>query len=81
MARKTTINRNENNQSTRATSPAAKTKHAFRGSGAERPSPTQQQIEERAREIWRASGCVPGRDEENWHEAETQLKKELSKHS
>jgi hypothetical protein len=38
---------------------------------------THQQIEERAREIWRQKGCPVGQDEKNWHEAETQLKMEL----
>lgn len=34
-------------------------------------------IAERAKAIWLASGCVPGRDEQNWHEAEAQLRAEL----
>jgi hypothetical protein len=38
---------------------------------------THQQIEQRAREIWRQKGCPSGQDEKNWHEAETQLKREL----
>jgi hypothetical protein len=38
---------------------------------------THQQIEERAREIWRQKGCPVGQDEKNWHEAEAQLKMEL----
>jgi len=35
------------------------------------------QVSERARAIWLKSGCVPGRDDANWREAEAQLKAEL----
>lgn len=47
-----------------------------------RASPTairlsHEQIAERAKAIWLASGCIPGRDEQNWHEAEAQLRAEL----
>ena len=38
---------------------------------------TYEQVAERARAIWLASGCTPGRDEQNWQEAEIQLKTEL----
>ncbi len=38
---------------------------------------THTQISERARIIWEKSGRKPGRDEQNWMEAERQLKKEL----
>lgn len=38
---------------------------------------THEQIAERARALWLASGCLPGRDEQNWLEAEAQLKAEL----
>jgi len=38
---------------------------------------TREQIEERARALWLESGCLPGRDDANWHEAEAQLKAEL----
>jgi len=38
---------------------------------------THEQIAERAKAIWRERGCVPGFDEQNWCEAETQLKEEL----
>ena len=40
---------------------------------------TRDQIEERARALWLESGCLPGRDDANWHEAEAQLKAELGK--
>jgi hypothetical protein len=38
---------------------------------------SHEQIAERAKAIWLASGCVPGRDEQNWREAEAQLRAEL----
>ena len=38
---------------------------------------THDLIAERARTIWLERGCSAGRDEENWREAETQLKTEL----
>jgi hypothetical protein len=38
---------------------------------------THDLIAERARTIWREQGCSTGRDEENWREAEAQLKTEL----
>lgn len=37
---------------------------------------TRDQISQRAREIWIKNGCKPGQDEQNWHEAERQLKAE-----
>jgi len=39
--------------------------------------PTREQIAERAQAIWKAGGCKPGRDEQNWVEAERQLKAEM----
>jgi hypothetical protein len=38
---------------------------------------TQERVAERARTLWLASGCMAGRDEQNWREAEAQLKTEL----
>jgi hypothetical protein len=38
---------------------------------------THDLIAERARTIWRERGCSADRDEENWREAEAQLKTEL----
>ncbi|MCL5280952.1 MAG: DUF2934 domain-containing protein [Planctomycetes bacterium] len=38
---------------------------------------TYEQIAERAKALWRASGCLSGRDVQNWLEAEAQLKAEL----
>ncbi len=41
-------------------------------------SPTYEQIAKRAQEIWMKKGCLPGQDEQNWLEAERQLKAELA---
>jgi hypothetical protein len=38
---------------------------------------TYEQIAERAKLIWQNRGCISGEDERNWHEAESQLRKEL----
>ncbi len=38
---------------------------------------THEQIAERAKSLWLASGCLPGRDQQNWLEAEAQLQAEL----
>ena len=38
---------------------------------------TYEQISERAKLIWQNRGCIPGEDERNWNEAESQLKVEL----
>jgi len=47
--------------------------------GLRQAAPTHDQISARAKEIWQASGCKPGRDKENWVEAEAQLRKEMCK--
>ncbi len=36
--------------------------------------PTHDQIAARAKAIWQAKGCPAGKDEENWREAEEQLR-------
>ena len=41
--------------------------------------PTREQIARRAHEIWVKNGCKHGQDEQNWLEAERQLKAELSR--
>jgi len=38
---------------------------------------THQQVAERAKAIWQSKGCPAGQDEQNWREAEAQLKAEL----
>jgi hypothetical protein len=42
-------------------------------------APTYEQIAQRAREIWTKKGCLPGQDEQNWLEAERQLKAEMAR--
>jgi hypothetical protein len=42
-------------------------------------TPTYEQIAQRAQEIWTKKGCLPGQDEQNWLEAERQLKAELAR--
>ena len=44
-------------------------------SAQDRRGPDRQQISQRAREIWEANGCPTGQDEENWLEAEKQLRR------
>jgi hypothetical protein len=38
---------------------------------------THEQIAQRAEHLWRQGGCLSGRDEQNWQEAEAQLRAEL----
>lgn len=38
---------------------------------------THEQIAQRAEVIWQQKGCPPDQDEQNWNEAEAQLKSEL----
>jgi hypothetical protein len=42
------------------------------------PMPTREQISKRAHEIWIKHGCKHGQDEQNWLEAEAQLKAEMA---
>jgi hypothetical protein len=57
----------------------------LRPAGAQAPAATKtvkitrEQIAQRAHEIWVKNGCKHGQDEQNWLEAERQLKAELSK--
>jgi hypothetical protein len=39
-----------------------------------------EQVAERAKAIWKQRGCPSGQDEQNWFEAEKQLKMELGVH-
>jgi len=40
------------------------------------PEPTEQEIRERARQIWERHGKPDGRDDEFWHIAEQELRNE-----
>jgi hypothetical protein len=59
---------------------------AKRGEVVERPGtrragqpagPTHEQIALRAQEIWNRHGCPPGEDQDNWFEAEAELRREM----
>ncbi len=43
------------------------------------PAPTHEQISKRAHDIWLKRGCKPGHDEQNWLEAEAQLRAEMAR--
>lgn len=38
------------------------------------PDPTEEQIRNRARQLWEIAGQPEGRDDEFWHEAEHELR-------
>lgn len=38
-----------------------------------RPPPTREEIARRAYHLWLQSGCAPGREDENWLQAEREL--------
>ena len=61
------------------TSKTKNNKSASRGGtkAATKTTLTYEQIAMRAEHIWRQQGCPAGQDEQNWHEAERQLKNEL----
>jgi hypothetical protein len=46
-----------------------------------RPTELQQAITRRAREIYERSGRIPGRDNENWIQAEAEIQREYSQRS
>ena len=60
---RTSCKKSQQTQSISTTAPAA--------------TPTYEQIAQRAEHLWRQGGCLPGRDEQNWKEAEAQLRAEL----
>lgn len=62
-------------RSTRGASaiPAPRKAEVHRLVAAPRPLPTREQVAARAYEIWLHSGCVTGRDAENWLQAEREL--------
>jgi hypothetical protein len=43
------------------------------------PAPTREQIAIRAFEIYMRNGCRPGTDEQNWLQAESELRQEGEK--
>jgi len=56
--------------------PSAATATAVATAPRPKPAPTRDEISARAKAIWEASGHRPGRDDQNWLEAERQLKRE-----
>jgi hypothetical protein len=77
-----TVPTNSNVRSGSATATTArpatpKTQQAKSGATGKSAKITQEQIALRAHEIWMKRGCRPGQDEQNWLEAERQLKTEL----
>jgi len=53
--------------------PAPRKAEVHRLVAAPRPLPTREQVAARAYEIWMNGGCIPGRDAENWLQAELEL--------
>ena len=83
MAKETTKTTNKKVPSGRRKTAQGKTsKPSAGGSTCLAPAPelNHEQIVERAKKIWQNRGCVPGFDDQNWHEAERQLKAELGLH-
>ena len=58
-----------------SSSPASST--TVRTSSAASSGPTHDQIAQRAKAIWQAKGCPAGQDQQNWLEAEKQLRAEM----
>ena len=89
MAKKTNVNatgqkaestcgNTQRPKSSKGRNPASSKQQPAVLSKSEQATPlTREQIAERAEAIWQASGCLPGRDEQNWCEAEAQLKAKL----
>jgi hypothetical protein len=42
------------------------------------PKPTEEEIRKYAYQLYVESGCVPGRDLENWQEAESRLRAKIN---
>jgi len=53
---------------------AGKKSDSRKEAGNSRKSLEREQIALRAYEIWQEQGCPAGRDEENWYQAERELK-------
>jgi hypothetical protein len=64
---------------TAPTAPAARSSAAVQAAPAS-PQPTRDQIAQRAQTLWQAKGCPAGQDEQNWLEAERQLRTEMCRH-
>lgn len=75
MAKKVTTNKNTLKLA--VNSPVSCSGFPLMGTPAPAIRLTKDQIAQRAWAIWQAKGCSPGQDEQNWHEAEVQLRTEL----
>jgi hypothetical protein len=70
---------------TSTTRPGGATTTTLRPAGTKAPEAakmvkiTREQIAQRAHEIWVKNGCKHGQDEQNWLEAERQVKAEMTK--
>ncbi len=71
--RNTVATSNNSSRTGGATAVAVRPTKTARG-----PMPTHEQVSKRAHEIWLKKGCKPGQDEQNWLEAEAQLRAELA---
>ena len=72
-----TVSTNTNIRSGGATGTTVRTTTPKAGTTGKSTKVTHEQIALRAREVWMKRGCRPGQDEQNWLEAERQLKAEL----
>ena len=73
---------NWNTKSTPTASATATSPSPRRGSNSSpkaATAPTHEQISARAKAIWEAKGCPVGKDEENWREAEAELKAAINR--
>lgn len=72
-----TVPTNSNIRSGSATATAVRPTTVKSGTTGRSTKISHEQVALRAREIWMKRGCRPGQDEQNWLEAEAQLKAEL----
>jgi hypothetical protein len=77
VEKKTSTTRTRKPASTeKPTRAAAKPGARARSVSTDPPSPTHEQIAQRAHDLYVHSGCMPGREQEFWLEAERQLRDE-----
>jgi hypothetical protein len=62
-----------------AARPSSSVAAALVAASSRKAAATHEQIAERAKAIWMKSGCLAGRDKENWLEAERQLRQETTR--
>jgi hypothetical protein len=74
-----TVSRNSNVYGVGGGTAVATRPASPRTSSGKAPRITHEQIAKRAHEIWIQRGCKPGTDQQNWLEAEAQLRAELTR--